>query len=94
MGEVRLGTPKPNIDDGESHHHQTLYSPKRPSALSLGDEPNVDELTGLIRGMPNWKVACPDSLSAELLNLDHPEFARCFRNILVNVWKTGDTPQH
>ena len=43
--------------------------------------------------MPNWKAAGPDSRLAVLLKIDHPEFARCFDNLLVNVWKTGRTPQ-
>ena len=34
-----------------------------------------------------------DSLPAELLKLDHPEFIRYFHNLLVNVWRTGDVPQ-
>ena len=43
--------------------------------------------------MPNWKSVGPDSVPAEILKLDHPEFTRYFQNILVNVWSTGDVPQ-
>ena len=35
----------------------------------------------------------PDSLPAEVLTLDHPEFIRYFHNLLVNVWSTGEIPQ-
>ena len=66
--------------------------PKRPLALSLGDEPTVDEMTGVIRTSLNWNAAAPDSLSTELLKLDHLEFTRCFYSILVNTWKTGCSP--
>ena len=53
----------------------------------------MDDLTVVIRGMPNWKAVGPDSLPAELLKIDHPEFIRYFHNLLVNVWRTGDVPQ-
>ena len=43
--------------------------------------------------MPNWKAVGPDSLPAELLKFDHPEFIRYFHNLLVNVSRTGDVPQ-
>ena len=42
--------------------------------------------------MPTWKEVGPDSLPAELLKL-HPEIIRCFHNLLVIVWRTGDMPQ-
>ena len=48
--------------------------PQRPLAPSLGDEPIMDGMTAVIRGMPNWKTVGPDSLPAELLKIDHPEF--------------------
>ena len=67
--------------------------PQRPLAPSLGDEPIMDGMTAVIRGMPNWKTVGPDSLPAELLKIDHPEFIRYFHNLLVNVWRTGDVPQ-
>lgn len=35
--------------------------PNRPLALSLGDEATFDEMTSIIRFMPNWKVAVVDS---------------------------------
>ena len=53
----------------------------------------MDDMTAVIRGMPNWKAVGPDSLPAELLKIDHPEFIRYFHNLLVNVWRTGDVPQ-
>ena len=68
--------------------------PKRPLALPHGDEPAIDEMTGVVRSsMPNWKVAGPDSLAAELLKLHHPEFTHCFHSILANIGKTGYIPQ-
>ena len=30
----------------------------------------------VIRGMPKWKAVGPDSLPAQLLEIDHPEFIR------------------
>lgn len=39
--------------------------------ISRGDEPTFDEMTEVIRSMPNLKAAGPDSLLAELLKLDH-----------------------
>ena len=53
----------------------------------------MDDMTAVIRGMPNWKAVGPDFLSAEMLNIDHPEFIRYVYNLLVNVWRTGDAPQ-
>ena len=70
----------------------TALFPQRPLAPSLGDEPTVDDFTGVIRGIPNWKAVGPDSLLAEELKLDHPEFIRYVRNLLVNVRRTGDVP--
>ena len=64
--------------------------PERPFALLNGDAPTIDEMTGEIRSMPNWKAAGPDSLPAELLKHGHAKFTRCFHSILVNVWKTGN----
>ena len=52
----------------------------------------MDDMTGVIRGMPNRKAVGPDSLPAKV-KLDHPEFIRSFHNLLVNVWRTGDVPQ-
>ena len=67
--------------------------PQRPLAPLLGDEPTMDDMTGVIRDMPNWKAVGPDSLPAEALKLDHPEFVRYFHYLLVNVWITGGVPQ-
>ena len=44
----------------------------RPLQLSLGDEPSMDDMTEVIKGVPNWKAGGPDGLPAELLKLDHP----------------------
>ena len=63
--------------------------PQRPLTPSLGVEPTVDDMMGVIRGMPNWKSVGLDSLSAEVLKPDHPEFIRYLHNLLVNVWSTG-----
>ena len=49
-----------------------------PLAPSLGVEPTMNDMMGVIRGMPNWKAVGPDSLPAEVLKLDHPEFIRYF----------------
>ena len=53
----------------------------------------MDDLTVVIRGMPNWKAVGPDSLPAELLKFDHPEFIRYFHDIVLNVSRTGDVRQ-
>ena len=50
-------------------------------------------MMGVIRGTPNWNAVGPDSLPAEVLKLDHPEFIRYFQNLLVNVCSTGEVPQ-
>ena len=71
----------------------TVQFPQRPSAPSLGVEPTMDDMMGVIRGMLNWKAAGPGSLPAEVLKFDHPEFIRYFHNLLVNVWSTGQVPQ-
>ena len=66
---------------------------QRPLIPSLGDEPTMDDMTGVIRGMPNWKAVGSDSHPAQLLKRDHPELIRGFHNLLVNVWITGDVSQ-
>ena len=67
--------------------------PPRLLELSLRDEPSMDEMTEALKGVSDWKVVGPDGLPAELLKIDHPAFAQCFRNILANVWVTGEVPQ-
>ena len=67
--------------------------PPRPSKLSLEDEPSMDEMAEALKGMSDWKAVGPDGLPAELLKMDHPSFAQCFHNILVNVWVTGEVLQ-
>ena len=71
----------------------TIILPPRPPKLSLEDEPSMDEMTEALKGMSNWKAVGPDGLPVELLKIDHPAFAQCFHNILVNVWSTGEVPQ-
>ena len=60
-------------------------------------EPTIIEVTAVIRRtllcMPNWKAGGRDSLPAELLKYNHPDFFRYFRNLLENVWRTGGFPQ-
>ena len=54
----------------------------------------MHDMMGVILGMPNWKAVRPESLPAEALKLDHPEFFRYFfHNLLVNVRSTGEVPQ-
>ena len=50
-----------------------LFS-QRPLAPSLGVEPTIDDMMGVIQGMPNWKAVGPDTLPAEVLKVEHPEF--------------------
>ena len=83
-----LNTKSPTLDPTISD----LF-PQRPLAPSLGNELTVDEVTAVIRGMPNWKALWPDSLPSELLKIDHPECILYFHNLLVTVWRTGDAPQ-
>ena len=71
----------------------TVLFPQRPLAPSLGVQPTMDNMMGVMQGVSNWEAARPDSLRAEVLKLDHPEFIRYFHNLLVNVWSTGDVPQ-
>ena len=69
----------------------TVPSPQRPVAPSLGVKPTMDDMMGVIQGVPNWKAVGPDSLPAEVLKLDHAEFIRYFHN--VNVWRTREVSQ-
>ena len=71
----------------------TILFPQRPLAPSLGVEPTMDDMMGVIPGTPNWKAIAPDSLPAEVLKLDHPEFIRYFHHLLVDVWSTREVPQ-
>ena len=50
--------------------------PPRPLKVSLGDEPSVDEMTDVIKILPNWKTVRPNRLPAQPLKLDHPEFVQ------------------
>ena len=50
--------------------------PQRLLAPSL-DELTMDEITAVIRAMPNWKAVGQDSLPSELLKLDQPELSMC-----------------
>ena len=67
--------------------------PPRPLEVSLGDEPAMDEMTEVIKGMPNRKAVGPDRLPAEVLKLHHPEDAQRIHSILVDVWVTEEVPQ-
>ena len=72
----------------------TIVFPQRPLAPSLGVEPTMDDMMGVIRGMPNWNAVGPDSLPAEVLKLDHPEFIRYFHNVLCQCaehWRSPST---
>ena len=71
----------------------TVIFSQRPLAPSLDVQATIDDMMGVIRGMPNWKAVGPDSLPAEILKLDHPEFIRYFHNLLVKVRSTGEVPQ-
>ena len=51
----------------------------------------MDEMTTVIRSMPNWKAVGPDSLPSELLKIDHPELIRYFDNLLVDVCGDRET---
>ena len=42
--------------------------------------------------MSNWETVEPDGLPTVLPKIDHPVFAQCFHNILVNVRVTGEVP--
>ena len=53
----------------------------------------MDEMTEALKGMSNWNAVGRDDLLAEVLKLDHPALAQCFRNILENVWLTGEVSQ-
>ena len=93
------------MDDGRVFRYPLYYEsptldpaksdlfPQRPLPSSLGDELTTDEITAVIRGIPNWKALGPDSLPSELLKIDHREFTRYFHSLLVNVWRTGDVPE-
>ena len=50
----------------------TVHFPQRRLASSLGVEPTIDDIMGVIRGVPNWNAVRPDPLTAEVLKLDHP----------------------
>ena len=50
--------------------------PPRPLEESLRDEPSMDEMTDVIKGMSNWKAVGPDGVPSELPILDHPEFVQ------------------
>ena len=66
--------------------------PQQQLAPSLRGELTMDEMTAVIRGMPNWKAVGPDSMPSELLEIDDPEFIRYFHD-LFDVWRTEDVPQ-
>ena len=53
----------------------------------------MDGMTAVTWGMTDRKAVGPDSLPVQILKIDHPEFTRCFHNLLSTVWRTGDAPQ-
>ena len=59
--------------------------PRRPLALSLGDERAMDEMTGGSRRMPNWKVVGRGSVLAEFLKVEQRGIIVLFHNTLVNA---------
>ena len=63
----------------------TVLFTQPPLVPSLGVQQTMDDMMGVIRGIPYWKAVGPDSLAAEVLKLNHPEFIRYFHNLLVNV---------
>ena len=73
LSQTLLNKKSPKLDPTIS-----ILFPQRPLTPSLGDEPTMHNMTGVIRGTPNWKAVGPDSLPAELLKLDHHEFIRCY----------------
>ena len=79
-----------NTKNDEARSHRSRFIPPRPLALPFGDQPTMSEMTETFRGLPKWNVVKPGCLPAKLMKLDHPEFVRCFQNILVNVWRTGE----
>ena len=69
----------------------TVLFPQRPLAPSLGVEPTMDDMMGVIRDIPNWKAVGPDFLPAEVLNSTTLSLSGTF--ILANMWRTGEVPQ-
>ena len=47
----------------------TALFPQQHLAPSLRVEQTMDDMIGVIRGMPNWKAVVPDTLPAEVLSL-------------------------
>ena len=71
--------------------------PQKPTALSLGDPPVVNETKKALRSMANGKAMGPDELLAEMLKLglsdSSHEILLAFYGIIVAVWMTGEIPQ-
>ena len=57
----------------------TVIFSQRPLAPSLDVQATIDDMMGVIRGMPNWKAVGPDSIPAEALKLDHLDFSGSFK---------------
>ena len=70
---------------------------QKPTALSLGDPPVVNETKKTLRSMTNGKAMRPDELPAELLRLgisdSSHEILLAFHGIIVAVWMTGEVLQ-
>ena len=70
---------------------------QKPTALSLGDPPVVNETKKTLRSMANGKAMGPDELPAELLKLGLSDSSHqtllAFHGIIVAVWMTGEVLQ-
>ena len=73
--------------------NKTAWKTLRTACANLRRVIDAGYMTGVIRGMPNWKAVGPDSLSAEAPKHDHPEFIRYFNNLLVILWRMGEVLQ-
>ena len=85
--DTLLNKKSPTLDPTIS----TLF-PRRRLALSLGDGPAMDDRTDITRSMPNWRAMGPNSILAELLEVDHPEFIRCFHSMLAACGEREKSP--
>ena len=70
---------------------------QKPTALSLGDTPVVNETKTALRSMAYGKAMGTDELPAELFKLGLSDSSReillAFHGIIVAVWMTGEAPQ-
>ena len=73
--------------------NKTAWKTLRTACANLRRVIDAGYMTGVIRGMPNWKAVGPDSLPAEAPKHDHPAFIRYFNNLLVILWRMGEVLQ-